>query len=78
MMNRKVTDWGGPHSLYFLEIIFFCSFMSAVRVQFTHYLQLNILNYIRIVYLNLLTIIFNPLHVANELSCLGDATVATI
>ena len=51
--------------------------MSAVRVQFTH-LQLNNLYHIRILYLNLLTIIFNPLHVANELSCSGDATVTSL
>jgi hypothetical protein len=52
--------------------------MSAVRVQFVLYLQLNILNYVRILYLNLLTIISNHLHVANELSCSGDATVTTL
>jgi len=81
MMNRKVTGlgWGwGAHSWHFLEILFCSSFMSAVRVQCTHYLQMTILNYVRILYLNLLTIIFNPLHVANELWRSGDATVTTL
>jgi hypothetical protein len=76
--EQKGYRLGGPHSWYFLEIVFFSSFMSAVRVQFTHYLQLTILNYVRILYLNLVTIIFNPLHVANEFSCSGNATVTTL
>lgn len=79
MMNRKFTAWGGGvNSWYFLEIVFCSSFMSVVRVQFSHYLQLTILNYVRILYLNLLTTIFNPLHVANELSCSGYAVVTTL